>query len=89
MKRQVEIFTANCPVCDPVVKMVKDLACDNCELTTYDLVKQCDDKSCVSKINEYGIKKLPAIAVDGKLLDCCKGNAITKEKLFEAGIGKA
>ncbi|QED37165.1 glutaredoxin [Antarcticibacterium arcticum] len=89
MKRQVEIFTANCPVCDPVVKMVKDLACDNCELTTYDLVKQCDDKSCVSKINEYGIKNLPAIAVDGKLLDCCKGNAITKEKLINAGIGKA
>lgn len=89
MKRQVEIFTANCPVCDPVVKMVKDLACDNCELTTYDMVKQCDDKSCVSKIKDYGIKKLPAIAVDGKLLDCCKGNAITTEKLIEAGIGKA
>lgn len=89
MKRQVEIFTANCPVCDPVVKMVKDLACDNCELTTYDLVNQCDDKSCLSKISEYGIKKLPAIAVDGKLLDCCKGNAVTKEKLIEAGIGKA
>lgn len=89
MKRKVEIFTANCPVCDPVVGMVKDLACDTCELTIYDLVKQCEDKSCVSKINEYGIKKLPAIAIDGKLLDCCKGNSITKEKLIEAGIGRA
>lgn len=89
MKRKVEIFTANCPVCDPVVKMVNDLACDSCELTTYDLIEQGDNKSCVSKVDEYGIKTLPAIVVDGKLLDCCKGNTITKEKLIEAGIGKA
>ncbi len=23
MKRQIEVFTAGCPVCDPVVKLVK------------------------------------------------------------------
>ena len=88
MKRQVEIFTANCPVCDPVVQMVKELACDNCEITTYDLVKQCDDKSCLSKLKEYGVKKLPAIVVNGKLLDCCQNNATTKEDLVAAGIGR-
>ncbi len=88
MKRKVEIFTAGCPVCNPVIDMVKDLACDSCEFTTYDLVKQGDDKTCVSKINEYGIQKLPAIVVDGKLLDCCKSDLITKEKLIKAGIGK-
>ena len=31
-KRKVEIFTAGCPVCEPVVAMVKELACDNCEV---------------------------------------------------------
>jgi len=88
MKRQVEVFTANCPVCDPVVKMIEELACDECEVTTYDLVKQCDDKTCLTKMNEYGVKKIPAVAVNGKLLDCCKDSAITKEKLMEAGIGQ-
>ncbi|NNE78085.1 MAG: glutaredoxin [Pricia sp.] len=88
MKRQVEVFTANCPVCDPVVKMIGELACDECEVTTYDLVKQCDDKTCLTKLNEYGIQKIPAVAVNGKLLDCCKDAAITKEKLMEAGIGQ-
>lgn len=88
MKRQIEIFTANCPVCDPVVQMVKDLVCDNCEVTTYDLVKQCEDKTCLSKIEEYGVKRLPAIAVNGKLLDCCQINTPTKENLVSAGIGK-
>ncbi|MFB6305555.1 MAG: glutaredoxin, partial [Flavobacteriales bacterium] len=63
MKRQIEVFTAGCPVCDPVVKMVNDLACENCEITTYDLVKQCEDKTCLTKLETYGIKKVPAIAV--------------------------
>ncbi|AGA80345.1 MULTISPECIES: thioredoxin family protein [Echinicola] len=88
MKRQVEIFTSNCPVCDPVVSMVKDLACDQCEITVYDLVKQCEDKTCLSKLKEYQIKKVPAIAVNGKLLDCCQDQGITKEELIKAGIGQ-
>lgn len=88
MKRQVEIFTANCPVCDPVVNMVKDLACDQCEITVYDLVKQCEDKTCLSKLQEYQIKKVPAIAVNGKLLNCCQDQGISKEELIKAGIGQ-
>ncbi|WP_306013282.1 MULTISPECIES: thioredoxin family protein [unclassified Allomuricauda] len=89
MKRQVEVFTANCPVCDPVVKMIKELACDTCEVTTYDLVRQCEDKTCLEKIDEYGIKKVPAVVVNGELLDCCRYSAITEAKLVEAGIGQS
>ena len=88
MKRQVEVFTANCPVCDPVIKMIQELACDTCEVTTYDLVKQCEDKTCLDKLDEYGIKKVPAVVVNGKLLDCCRDSAITVERLVEAGIGQ-
>ena len=89
MKRQVEVFTANCPVCDPVVKKIKELACDTCEVTTYDLVRLCEDKTCLDKLDEYGIKKVPAVIVNGKLLDCCKDSAFTKERLMEAGIGQS
>lgn len=89
MKTRVEIFTSNCPVCDSVVKMVNEVACEDCEITTYDLVKQCEDKTCMTKLEEYGIKKIPAIAVNGKLLDCCQNSAITEDHLIEAGIGQA
>ena len=41
MKRQIEVFTAGCPVCEPVVKMVKEMACDSCEVTVYNLAEQC------------------------------------------------
>ncbi|MEQ8648830.1 MAG: thioredoxin family protein [Cyclobacteriaceae bacterium] len=88
MKRNVEIFTANCPVCDPVVQMVKELACDQCEITIYDLIKLCDDKVCLSKLEEYQIKKVPAIAVNGKLINCCQDQNISKVELIKAGIGQ-
>lgn len=88
MKRQIEVFTANCPVCDPVVQLVKDLSCNSCEIITYDLVKQCEDKTCLSKIKEYNVKSLPAVAVNGKLLECSENSSITKENLIAAGIGQ-
>jgi predicted thioredoxin/glutaredoxin len=87
MKRKIEIFTANCPVCDPVVKLVNELTCGSCDVTVYDLVKLCDDKACINKAKEYGVTRVPAVAVDGKLLNCCE-TAITREDLIEAGIGQ-
>ncbi|MCJ8163274.1 glutaredoxin [Pontibacter sp. E15-1] len=88
MKRKVEIFTAGCPVCEPVVQMVKDLTCDSCDVTVYNMAEMCDDKSCLAKAKAYGVVRMPAVAVDGKLLNCCQNNAITKEELISAGIGQ-
>ena len=87
MKRQIEIFTAGCPVCEPVVALVKETACENCEITIHNLSAQCESKICVTKMEKYGVKRLPAIAVDGKLIGCCKNVAITKNDLLNAGIG--
>jgi glutaredoxin len=87
MKRQIEIFTAGCPVCEPVVQLVKDTACENCEITIHNLSEQCESKICVAKMKEYGVQRLPAVAVNGKLLGCCKNIEITKNDLVNAGIG--
>ena len=64
------------------------MACDSCEVTVYDLVKQCEDKVCVDKMKEYNITSLPAVAVNGKLLACCQNRGVSKEELTAAGIGK-
>ncbi len=89
MKRQIEIFTANCPVCEPIVILVKEMACSFCEVTVYNLSEQPETKERIGKVKNYNITSLPAIAVDGELLSCCKGNMISKEALAKAGIGKA
>ena len=58
MKRTVEIFTAGCPVCDPVMQMVNQLACESCEVKTYNLVELCDDEACLEKVKSYGGQKV-------------------------------
>ncbi|MFP4622392.1 MAG: glutaredoxin [Bacteroidales bacterium] len=88
MKRQVEIFTAGCPVCDPVIQLVKDTSCGNCEITVYNLREQRNKKNVTDKIKHYGINQDPSVVVDGKLLECCD-RSITKEDLITAGIGQA
>jgi len=83
MKKQVDIFTAGCPVCEPVVQLVKATAGANCNITVYNL-SESRHKDILKK---YKLTRLPAVAVDGKLLDCCKNIGITKEDLINTGIG--
>ncbi len=87
MKRQVEIFTAGCPVCEPVVAMVRELACDNCEITIHNLAAQDENRMGIKKMEEYGVKRLPSVVVDGELVNCCKNVAVSKQDLINAGIG--
>ncbi|MBN22434.1 MAG: glutaredoxin [Bdellovibrionaceae bacterium] len=86
-KRKVEVFTSGCPVCEPTVALVQKLACSSCDVEIYDLNKGCDTNECRDKGKNYGINRLPAVVVDGKLLDCCKQGAITEQALISAGIG--
>ncbi|MGI8427426.1 MAG: glutaredoxin family protein [Actinomycetota bacterium] len=81
-KRQVEVFTAGCPVCEPAVKMVNELACPDCEVTVHDLSRQKHDL-----VGRYGIKTLPAIVVDGSLLGCCRNAGPDMGELQAAGVG--
>jgi len=88
MKKRVEVFTAGCSVCNPVVDLIKNNASDSCEVVVYDLIIQCESKECLSKVAEYGIKAIPAVAVDGKLLNCCSGAGVSMEELVGAGVLK-
>lgn len=88
-KRLVEVFTAGCPICDDTVKLVKSLVCPSCELQIYDLREGCATNECREKAKRYGINAVPAVAVNGVLLDCCRREPITADRLLAAGIGQA
>ena len=88
-KRKVEVFTARCPICEPAVEVINRLACQSCEVIIYDLQEGCITNECREKVNQYGITRLPAVAVNGNLLDCCKVGEITESELHQAGIGVA
>ena len=87
-KRKIEVFTAGCSVCSPVVDMVKSMACSDCEVVVYNLAEPCESKECVEKAKTYGIKALPAVAVNGTLLSCCQNKGVSEAELRNAGIGK-
>ncbi|MFC0274840.1 thioredoxin family protein [Metabacillus herbersteinensis] len=87
-KRLVEVFTAGCFVCDGVVKQIKDLACDNSEVVVYDLNKKYETNECEYKAKAYGVQAVPSVAINGKLVDCCKNNGIDIDALKAEGLGQ-
>jgi len=88
MKRQIEIFTAGCPVCSPVVAMVRDVAGDSCEITIHNLNEEFDNREVKDKLVNYGVNRIPAVAINGKLLGCCTNNEVSRQELIDAGIGQ-
>lgn len=86
-KRKVEVFTSGCPLCEPVVELVKKTACSSCEVVIYDLNAGCDTNDCRDKAKQYGVTRVPAVVVNGKLLDCCETGTVSETELRAAGIG--
>ena len=83
MNRQIEIFTAGCGVCDETVARVRAIACSSCDITVLDT----HDDAVVARARELGVRRVPAVVVDGTLLDCCAGGGCDEETLRAAGIG--
>ncbi len=88
-KRRVEVFTAGCPTCMETVRLVNSLACPSCEVQIYDLRQGCATNECREKATRYGVTAVPAVAVNGVLLDCCRRAPINESVLRAAGIGQA
>lgn len=88
-KRIVEVFSAGCPLCDETLKLVRELACPNCEVQVYDLREGCATNECREKAKQYGIHRVPAVVVNGKLADCCSNQQpVSREALITAGLGQ-
>lgn len=84
-KRKVEVFVAGCPICEEAVATVKRLACPSCEVQVLDV----NDTDVKRRADELGVRFTPAVAVDGKLADCCARGGVDEAALRRAGIGRA
>ncbi len=82
-KRKIEVFSAGCPCCEEVNKLVLSITCENCDVQILDMRS---DEAVQAKAKEYGVKRVPAVAVNGKLAECCQG-AVSAETLRELGVG--
>lgn len=84
-KRKVEVFSAGCAVCDEAVKLVQSVACSSCEVSVLDM----KDIKVAERAKSLGVTRVPAVAVDGKLAECCSGGVINEASLRASGIGQA
>ncbi|MGD9724351.1 MAG: thioredoxin family protein [Pirellulales bacterium] len=84
-KRTIEIFSAGCAACEETVSLVKRIACPSCDVQVLDM----HDPAVAAKAKGYAIRSVPAVAVDGKLADCCAGGGPDESALRAAGVGRA
>lgn len=84
-KRQIEIFSAGCPLCQDTIDMVNRIACASCEISVLDM----HDTKVAKRAAQLGIGSVPAVAVNGKLADCCSGRGVDENELRSAGIGQS
>jgi hypothetical protein len=83
-KRQIEVFSAGCPVCEDTIALVRHLACSSCEVTVLDVNKP----DVATRAKRLGIRSVPAVTVNGALADCCAGRGPDEKTLRAAGIGQ-
>lgn len=82
-KRQIEIFSAGCGLCEETIALVNEMACSSCEVTILDM----KDDAVMGRAKELGVRSLPAVAVNGELASCCAGRGPDEAALRAAGIG--
>ena len=83
--RKIEVFSAGCPLCDEAEKTVRDIACSSCDVTVLNM----NEPETMERAKKLGIQSVPAVAIDGKLTDCCGRRGIDAETLKNAGLGKS
>jgi glutaredoxin len=83
-KRQIEVFSAGCPVCEDTIALVNRIVCSSCEVT----VLNANNSEVAARAGRLGIRSIPAVLINGKLADCCAGRGPDEKTLRAAGIGQ-
>jgi len=85
-KRVIELFVAGCPCCDEAMALVRSLIRPSCDLLVLDLRT---DPAAQAQATPYGVKRVPAVVVDGRVADCCQLDAVDEGELRARGVGTA
>jgi DNA-binding transcriptional MerR regulator len=62
MGAKIEVFVDNSPLSTNVIQKVKELACSKCEVIVY-------ESDYEDKMKAYGIECIPAVVMNGKVVD--------------------
>jgi len=64
MAKRIEVFSAGCPLCEDAVRLAETLG----------KVEVVDMRSAnaAGRAKAYGIARVPAVVIDGRLAECCQ-----------------
>ena len=79
--RKIEVFSAGCPVCQETIDMVNRVACPSCEVQVLNM----NHDAVAERAKQLGVRSLPAVAIDGKLVDYCVGGGPDQATSCECG----
>jgi hypothetical protein len=82
--RQIEVFSAGCPICEETIQLINRVACPSCNVTILDM----RDPQVASRAKSLGVHSVPAVVIDGTLADCCAGWGPDEPTLRAAGLGQ-
>jgi glutaredoxin 3 len=82
--RQIEVFSAGCPICEETIQLINRVACPSCDVTILDM----RDPQVASRAKSLGVRSVPAVVIDGTLADCCAGRGPDEPTLRAAGLGQ-
>ena len=80
--RKVEVFSAGCAVCEQAIEMVRNAARSSCEIIVHDM----KDTRIAERAKSLGIRSVPAVVIDGKLVG--SGRGMDEQALRAAGLGQ-
>ena len=81
--RKIEVFTAGCSLCDDAVQLVHCLVCESCEVEVLDMGTLVAQR----RAKDYGVTRVPAIVVNGRLAACCQSGPVDEATLRALGVG--
>ena len=65
MAKRIEVFSAGCPLCQDAVRAAESLG----QVDVVDM----RSGDAAARAKAYGISRVPAVVIDGRLSECCQG----------------
>lgn len=77
MAKMIEVFSAGCPLCDETLQRVRSRVSNEDELIVQDLHTEAGRRRAAS----LGVARVPALAIDGSVAECCHMEPVRVELL--------
>jgi hypothetical protein len=84
----VEVFTDGCPICQETLDQIRGVLDHSLTIEVYDLRSGWNHPDWLARASRYGVDRVPAIVVNGVLLDWYRHQPIPVAKLRALGEGR-